>query len=98
MPLRDEYEGDLFRRYEARIVALEIGLRDLAATVAADSKIVSELRDAKLLADAIAERLNEGRRWTVTKLQVAVAIAALVVPPTLGALVAYAILHYAGAH
>lgn len=83
---RAEYEGEIFRRLESRLVAVEIKADGNAARLSKLEPIVGDLRDRNLLADAIADRVKEHGRHVVTKVTVACAIAAVLVPPVLTAL------------
>ena len=80
MEPRGESEADLYRRYEKRIVDLEWQVEQLEGTVAKYVPIVDALKDAKMLADALAERLVTGRTVQWTRVQVSIAILALFVP------------------
>lgn len=83
MDARDEYEADLFRRYEARIVSLELRADAFEDYVAKWTPIVEKLRDAELIATALAAKLDLARRGALSKWQIAVAVCALFVPPVL---------------
>lgn len=77
---RQRNENDLYRRYEARIVRLEIDVEDLKAFRQKYTGIVDVLRDSALMADALAAKLELARRGALSKWQLAVACFALFVP------------------
>lgn len=83
MDERSEYEADLFRRYEARIVKLELRCDDFELYVKKWTPVVEKLRDAELIATALAAKLDLARRGALSKWQIAVAICAVFVPPLL---------------
>lgn len=89
MSERSTYEGDLFRRYEARIVALEVeqeALRDFARTY---KPLVDKLETDRAITEAVAKRIVEGHRYTLSRVQVLIAIIAVIVPPMLTALLVH---------
>lgn len=85
MGTRDEYEGDLFRRYEARIVTLELKVEALEGDVKKYAGIVDVLHEASLVAAALKVKLERARLGTLSRVQIAVAVAAILVPPFLSA-------------
>ena len=93
---RQRAEAELFTRYEARIVAVEIGVSELRALAAKYVPIVDKLRDSDLVADAIADRLRETATMKLTKVHVVIGVAALFLPAVVSALLTYALLHAAG--
>ncbi len=89
---RAEHEGDLFRRYEARIVTLEIKVTDLELFEAKYSGYVDDLRSAQLIATALLAKTALARSGLLPKWQIGVAILALFVPQIVGSLLMYLIL------
>lgn len=83
MPERDEYEADLFRRYEARIVTLELKMEWLEEQMKKYSPIVDVLHEAALVATALSAKLERARIGTLSRWQIAVGVLALFVPPVL---------------
>lgn len=83
---RAEYEGEVFRRLESRLVAVEIKSEGNAVRIGKLEPVVGELRDKDMLASAIAERVREGGRDLVSRVTIMCAVAALVVPPIITAL------------
>lgn len=83
MDARSEHEADLFRRYESRIVKLEGRCDDFDDYMQKWTPVVEKLRDAELIATALAAKLDLARRGALSKWQIAVAVCALFVPPML---------------
>lgn len=75
----------MFRRYEVRIVTLELKVADLEQFETKYAPIVDALQSAALMATALAAKLDQARRGTLSRVQIAVAIAALFVPSALTA-------------
>lgn len=86
MPERETYEADLFRRYEARIVTLELLHAETRAAVEAMKPVVDNLETDRLLHDAIAANLTHRDAVRLSRLQLALVVVALFVPPTISAL------------
>jgi hypothetical protein len=82
---RQRYENDLFRRYEARIVALEIQAEAARTWRAHYGPVVDELRETDRIAKAVADRLKEAQTMTFTRVQLVIAACALLIPPCLSA-------------
>lgn len=82
---RAEYEGEIFRRLESRLVAVEIKAEGNAGRLGKLEPIVADLRDKDLLADAIADRVKEHGRTMVSRVTIAAALAAVFIPPVLTA-------------
>lgn len=87
MDERVRHEGDLFVRYEARIVAAEIAIEDFREWRKKTDPVLVELRDNDLMAATIAENVNARTRVRLSKVMVAIALAALVVPAIVGPIV-----------
>lgn len=83
---RYENEAALFVRYEARIVALELAQEELSSTCARYWPIVDDLRDSALVATKLAEALGQQARTKLTKVHIALGIAALFMPAIVGSL------------
>lgn len=86
MDEREAYEADLFKRYETRIVALEYAVDGLRVTADRYIPIVDKLRDNELVAEQIAARLRASSTLGLSKVHVAIGIAALFVPSIVGAI------------
>lgn len=96
MPGRDEYEADLFRRYEARIVALEVDVSAHHEEWKHYKALVDKHETDRMIAQAIADKIVEQRSFALTRRQVAVATVALFLPTTVGALLTFALVHWFG--
>lgn len=86
----------MFVRYEARIVALELRQEEIKAACDHYWPIVERLRDADLVAQQIAERLQQTATMKLTKVHVAIAAFALFLPSIVGALLTYALVRLHG--
>ena len=84
---RTRHQGDLFTRYEARIVALEIVLEDVRHDCEHYWPIVEQLRDGKIVADAVAKKLLEDTTLGMSKVNLWLMAAGLLVPAAVGPLV-----------
>ena len=80
---RAEYEGEIFRRLESRLVAVEIKAEANSGRLSKLEPVVADLRDKDLLADAIADRVKEHGRTMVSRVTIACALLAVFVPPVL---------------
>lgn len=83
---RVEHEGEYFRRLESRMVVLEFKVERNAERIGNLEPIVGELRDDNMLADKLAERMQQTRRQAFTRVSIAAALGAVFVPPILTAL------------
>ena len=83
---RVEHEGEYFRRLESRMVVLEFKVERNAERIGKLEPIVGELRDDNMLADKLAERMQQTRRQAFTRVSIAAALGAVFVPPILTAL------------
>lgn len=72
-------------RYEARLVALELRADRIEDTCEHYWPIVDQLRDSKLVADQIAERLRQSTALGLSKVHIALAMLALFIPSVVGA-------------
>jgi hypothetical protein len=82
---RTEHEAELFTRYEARIVRLELRVDDLEDFKKRYAPIVDTLRDEQLVGIALAAKAELARRGVLPRWQVTIAIMALFVPPVVTA-------------
>lgn len=89
---RQRDEADLYRRYEARIVRLELRVDDLEAFEAKYAPIVDTLREAQLVAVALVAKADLARRGVLPKWQIVIAVLALFVPSILTATLTFLIL------
>lgn len=85
MDERTEQEARLFVRYEARIVRVEEACDACHEWRKKYGQIVDELKVGDEIARAVAKRLKEERTFALTRVQFALAFAALCVPPVLTA-------------
>lgn len=81
-----EHESAYFRRVESRLVALEFKVERNDERIGKLEPIVGELRDDNMLADKLAERMQQTRRQAFTRVSIAAALGAVFVPPVLTAL------------
>ena len=87
MDERSRHEGDLFVRYEARIVACELGMSSLVSWRERTDPVLVELRDNDLVAARIAESVNAQTRIKLSKVTMLIACLALVIPAIVGPIV-----------
>lgn len=85
MPERDEYEADLFRRYEARIVTLELKVEHLESVNDRYTPVIDALHEAQLVATALKAKMERARLGTLSRTQIVIGVLALFVPPFLSA-------------
>lgn len=77
---RDEYEADLFRRYELRIVALEFKVEALEGVNEKYTPVIEALHEAALVATALKAKMEKARLGTLSRTQIVVGVLALFVP------------------
>lgn len=93
MDERIEREGDLFRRYELRIVQLELACEVFHEFCEKYRPIVDQMTEDARVALRVAAALQDARRVKLSRVQILLAIAALAVPSIVSAFLTSYLMH-----